>query len=1260
MSKKVLIKTGKDPIVLDIPISTIDDVDTIKTMCAASLKLPLHFLKLVQNQSTIEESDISLPIPFNSAKKMVQLTDIQTMNISFNTVEELISISKGSVDEVNSKILKFLDNSLYDSKYCLFVNFYYMFGKTKDAEFLDNPNSAKFREDFGKSFEFIEYIKQNPAFGITSTFQREFGFFMSNFKNHIKEVETKAKEISEVALLVKRNKDKRKEIQKELSKERIKYTSSKITLSPFYTNDIELFENLNLSRDIPYAKLGNFTKVLKSFSPPDEFIYSEQGKLTLFVLNKNNEPLSNIEVPKFTNYSTILITKVNDTLEIMVDTKVEGFDANTDVKEEVVIQRIVNALNIQDKITEMDFVLSPTYFKGEIYLPFKHFSRIIIHDIAMNDDFISKLFVINERFTTINKKGGVGLIYLPSEKSTYPSVCSMTNAVVASSNKRFMQGTKLRLGDIFTSFTFRTRNEKTLKLMIDAVCDMLSVYIRDEKGLLSQYEKLSIDFDNEKNVIDKVEKIKKKAVKKDLKLKDYLPDLFVKKYPAKCGNQPVIIEDEKEALEKIEKGIDVMKYPLYNEFDSYYYSCENHKQDGNIYPGLKRTNLVQYLVPCCYATPQGKFTDRGKYEAGKLEEEEEKEEKISKTFAIYKTSRIMKVNRFGYLAKDVSNLLKVIDIENTYLRTGVNKGINSCIEAIIRATRKNEDLDDMETKDREKFLKKERLKLIKYILQGSSAQDSYLYSPSSLVDYIKQDKFIDARLFKDALQNMYDCNIFIFQVNKDHVNGELVTPYYTNNIYLLESKRKFRYTVLLYETAGSRIDNLFYPHYEYISRYSADKNKISSTYNAEDIITEGIGKVYDDIYMKFNKQLKTVTTSIPFKSSIISQSVDSFGKTRVLFFEGGVNILTQPLDNIPSSRIQENISNINNFKPVDYDTAIAFINKEKILDYKFSVISERLVGIYAKKKFLKFYIPIITTLEYDKDVETINETYSPSFMLKEDILTEYCKRLRAARNLSAVALYVFSKYININNKSIKDDSLEETVLDFSKDCIEVVSEINEENYLQIPRKFEETIEGIQNKIYVPNKKMSRKLAYFVFIKTRQNSRYILGYKDLEFIPNYYQDVRDFKISDNDTIFFSNTESVFSWKKYLEITKPFEIRKTVNIELWKELNDKQLILFNNKKITDSSQLFVSVKANDIYSASLFFNILKTTGKVDVKAALTPLAEDKKKLYFKGRMVLINDGEGEQKIVKKYGEEEQIILVFNYNEEVKILCLFKYKS
>ena len=187
--------------------------------------------------------------------------------------------------------------------------------------------------------------------------------------------------------------------------------------------------------------------------------------------------------------------------------------------------------------------------------------------------------------------------------------------------------------------------------------------------------------------------------------------------------------------------------------------------------------------------------------------------------------------------------------------------------------------------------------------------------------------------------------------------------------------------------------------------------------------------------------------------------------------------------------------------------------------------------------------------------------------------------------------------------------------------------------------------------------MIKKISYFVYIKTRQNSRYVLGYKDLEFIPNYYQDVRDFKVNDNDTIFFSNTDSVISWKKYLKLTKPFEIRKTIDIELWKELNEKQLVLFQNKNITNSNDLYMAVKATDLYSASAFFNTLKRKGKVDVKLALS--SPEDKKLSFKGKMIFINDKEGTDKKIKTYGDEDYIILVFNYNGEVKILCLFKYK-
>jgi hypothetical protein len=124
-----------------------------------------------------------------------------------------------------------------------------------------------------------------------------------------------------------------------------------------------------------------------------------------------------------------------------------------------------------------------------------------------------------------------------------------------------------------------------------------------------------------------------------------------------------------------------------------------------------------------------------------------------------------------------------------------------------------------------------------------------------------------------------------------------------------------------------------------------------------------------------------------------------------------------------------------------------------------------------------------------------------------------------------------------------------------------------------------------------------------------------------------------------------------------MTKPFEIRKTIDIELWKELNEKQLVLFQNKNITNSNDLYVTVKATDLYSASAFFNTLKRKGKVDVKLALS--SPEDKKLSFKGKMIFINDQEGSDKKIKTYGDEDYIILVFNYNGEVKLLCLFKYK-
>ena len=57
------------------------------------------------------------------------------------------------------------------------------------------------------------------------------------------------------------------------------------------------------------------------------------------------------------------------------------------------------------------------------------------------------------------------------------------------------------------------------------------------------------------------------------------------------------------------------------------------------------------------------------------------------------------------------------------------------------------------------------------------------------------------------------------------------------------------------------------------------------------------------------------------------------------------------MDNIPTSRIKENMTDVSKFSPVEYDKAITFINREKIENYKFSIVSERLVGIFAKTNY---------------------------------------------------------------------------------------------------------------------------------------------------------------------------------------------------------------------------------------------------------------------------------------------------------------------
>jgi len=1261
MSKQIVIDKDTDfEKTIQVPYINIDDIETIQIRVASELDIPLKFLMLEDNNTTTEEKEVKLSVPFNKTTKKIALTDIDKMKISFLTLESVIFLNKKkSFQTIIEKVREFIfkTSGETDEKFILCAVFYYLFSKPENANLFDEPSSNLYRENIDLVFSFISYIESSPYFGTLFSFQRHYEQFVTKIKKEMKETDDRNKDINELNSLLRENRKPAREVKLSISRERIKFVNSKIVLSPFHKDEMELFENLRLSRDMPFASVAGFSKVLKSFVPPEEFTKQLDKRFSMFVLNRKNETVSNMY--SLNSYSIIYISRVNNQLEISIDSKVEGISQNVEVREEVIIERIINALNIQDQVPEINCEIVPQYYKGDFYIPNLSISRIVMQDIIMNDEFISKMFVVNEQFTTINKKGGISIVYLPSENENknFITSFSITNGVVSSANKRFIKGTPLRLGDTFLGISFKTKNNYTLAILKECISQMIAIYKKNEKEVFDEYKATDCDFSSESKLIDNIEKIEmKKSGKKALKLRDYLPDVFVTNYPAVCGKQPYIVEDEDDAEERIENGEDIMKYPLYNEFEQYYYSCNNHKDEGFIYPGLKKTRLSEYLLPCCFTTPQSDKSLRGMYEKG-IEEEEEKEKKKEADFKIYKTSKIMPVGGVGFLSPNVEKLFSIIDPANTYLRSGVSVGINSCLEAIIRASQTEEQINKLSKKDREKYLEGYRKRIIEVITKGSSSQNSYQYSVQSLINFINSENFLDIRLLQDALEDLFQVHLLVFQVNKDNLDGEIISPYYINNLYALTQKRKYRYTIILYETMGSRIDNLFYPHYEFVCRYRPNDKKISSVFPTDDIISKSLEDIYDNIFIRYSNQLNTKLVENPFVTPIRSQRADSSGKIRVLSFTDGTSLFIQPMDSLPSSMVQDDA--VAELVPVNYEKAISFLKKENVKDYTFSIVQDNVVGVHASKNNLRFYIPIITinNIEF---INTISNVPAPSFILKEDIITNFAKREKAARNLIAVCVYLFSLYISSKKKSIDDDSLLQTVLDFKNEKISIDPSLTEEEYISIQRKFINNKFVKEDKIIVRSKEIQKKIVYSLFVKTRQNSEYIRNYSTMEFIPDYYQDERDFKKDDSSLLFIS-IEAINRWRNAMTRIKESKVFTSIDESFINNTSVHNITLFSNEKITDDKDLYLCVKASTIDSAVGFFDILRNTKRVDIQVAKSSSLRNKQLLKkYKGKMVFVNNADGSDIVLKTYGNESNYIMVFKIENEINIICLFKYKQ
>jgi len=80
-------------------------------------------------------------MPFKSAKKKIVVSNIENMIISFNTLKPIIIKKKNKpLETLEELTYAFFKNYKFDSKFSLFIIFYYLFNQPKDADVLINAS----------------------------------------------------------------------------------------------------------------------------------------------------------------------------------------------------------------------------------------------------------------------------------------------------------------------------------------------------------------------------------------------------------------------------------------------------------------------------------------------------------------------------------------------------------------------------------------------------------------------------------------------------------------------------------------------------------------------------------------------------------------------------------------------------------------------------------------------------------------------------------------------------------------------------------------------------------------------------------------------------------------------------------------------------------------------------------------------------------------------------------------------------------------
>jgi hypothetical protein len=922
----------------------------------------------------------------------------------------------------------------------------------------------------------------------------------------------------------------------------------------------ELFNYATVSRQIPFLTCAPFYKIYSGAQIFPVWNVSEEDSITGYVRVQEEEKAESYSQFQLTDASIRIESYDKSDIEESGKKVLEAIRAMFPMIEIEMREPEEEEKYPSEKIIEEELYVETFFVDIDLNLTlFKHF--ICTHPILKN------FYFIDESIYLVRKKNYLLLNYFVGDKSI-----SLFIGNRYLDKPEMVETTTLDANRCHTRLYIRRCDRSNLITIIQDMSRCLLLYKSQQERLTSEFLGLFSDdivtkpyreecprksqADSEKK--DEFILLWKDAVKRNIHRPVILDSVGPDQYlinPQDTEDPSRYADQEQSNPGNEQQNQEVFYYPSKKDSDRMpqrLYTCEQQEFKFIGLTDIKSKEPLPY-IPNCFKesqSPTNKPTSKlSLYLKG------EKKEKTGSTSYVIKTGKQLLRKQVGEMLELVDKWTALFYPSHRLFRFGLvdyqeetqDFGVDSkyrsssvlyLLEYYIRGNLPSQvNIEEI------------RKRLIDRVRnQNIYTAESFRYSKQELEDILKNNHFIDPRLFYHILKDEYQCDIFMF--TKDEKKSK--TPFYLTCSYFhndyveveTESVEKF---IMIAINKGGEFDPVDFPICEIV----ADKKATSELSNI-DVPKENYNYPVSHLYYKeFNKAITDLYGKRmlfhPFVAQPIAQTLNTFGKVSWLHYQTDSQKIVSIRLYVPIHSLELPV-----WEEKSYMSERAHV--EEFLELESSsgrlFVSPRLdtrgktMGIFIKKEMDKveyrYYIPYGEKEQYSFRVYQLYEKVSR--MVMEYTYYLFSIFLKEKGVLPADDLYPLYREFSDNHfliDSVKYKVMERRWTLDGNPMLQPNPELNP-----------------PYQIVVSNETVKVKLMYLLRQKFFTNPEGLMEYYKLTYMPNYYTTIADFDAKPR-TIIFEKEENLVQYQKRMnqsldggsfelkmEETKPYMLYRLV--------------------------------------------------------------------------------------------------------------------